>query len=527
LSSKDNRIIGFLFIALVMVGAVVGYAAIPQNTLRHNAGIVMPTVNATAGYYVGANQVIDATTAATFATVNTGQGANELYDMDQNVLTTSDVNFSSLETDNLIVRGALNATQLALYPQQPASYIIWKDGSTYYAKNGATGSIDYRGADAATVIQNTIDALSSGVIYIRAGEYNLTSTITINKPIWLQGEGSSGETGVSVTLLNNTQTDGSSAIAINPSSNIWGITLSDIEIEGNSNSGKGIEIGAGAGGAHRFLLRNLYIHNHGQHGVTIKHSYFGLVEGCLIESNGIYGIYFLDGAKFNVVRGGRLDSNAGNGIRIAGDSTKITVEDVDLESNINDQILVYDSDAVNIKGCYIDASGQIGIKVDSSGTAQKPRGTVIRDTLFISNTVGISVTNASQTYISNNRYSGVTTDVSIGAASSDTMISEDGMDTLSNSGTNTRVQGCPNYITENAGNATLAAVTSSIAVNHGCDYTPTLGDIQVTPNRDLGNCTYYWIDTITSTQFTIHVGAAGAEKNIDKTVYFLWSVRRH
>jgi hypothetical protein len=36
--------------------------------------------------------------AASFSTVNTGQGANELYDMDQNVLTTSAVTFGSLDT---------------------------------------------------------------------------------------------------------------------------------------------------------------------------------------------------------------------------------------------------------------------------------------------------------------------------------------------------------------------------------------------------------------------------------------------
>src|SRR3989344_5661758 len=34
--------------------------------------------------------------APTFATVDTGQGANELYDMDQNVLTTSAVTFADL-----------------------------------------------------------------------------------------------------------------------------------------------------------------------------------------------------------------------------------------------------------------------------------------------------------------------------------------------------------------------------------------------------------------------------------------------
>ncbi len=52
----------------------------------------------------GANELYDmdqnvqTTDAVVFATLDTGQGANELYDMDQNVLTTSDVSFNSVGT---------------------------------------------------------------------------------------------------------------------------------------------------------------------------------------------------------------------------------------------------------------------------------------------------------------------------------------------------------------------------------------------------------------------------------------------
>ncbi len=52
----------------------------------------------------GANELYDmdqnvlTTSAVTFATIDTGQGANELYDMDQNVLTTSAVTFATLDT---------------------------------------------------------------------------------------------------------------------------------------------------------------------------------------------------------------------------------------------------------------------------------------------------------------------------------------------------------------------------------------------------------------------------------------------
>lgn len=42
------------------------------------------------------DQDLNTTDAVTFASVNTGQGANELYDMNQNVLTTSDVVYASV-----------------------------------------------------------------------------------------------------------------------------------------------------------------------------------------------------------------------------------------------------------------------------------------------------------------------------------------------------------------------------------------------------------------------------------------------
>jgi len=43
-----------------------------------------------------------------------------------------------------------------------ASYIIYRIGNVYYARNGRTGAIDYSGTDAKTVVQNALNALTSG-----------------------------------------------------------------------------------------------------------------------------------------------------------------------------------------------------------------------------------------------------------------------------------------------------------------------------------------------------------------------------
>ena len=58
------------------------------------------------------------------------------------------------------------------------------------------------------------------------------------------------------------------------------------------------------------------------------------------------------------------------------------------------------------------------------------------------------------------------------------------------------------YTTESKGTATLLNTTTSIAVAHGCSDTPT--NITVTPGS-IGNATKWYVDTIGTTTFTIHV----------------------
>jgi hypothetical protein len=58
--------------------------------------------------------------------------------------------------------------QIPEITQQPYSYIIWTDGTNYYAKNGATGQIVFSGTNASTVIESTIHA-GAKYIFIKSG----------------------------------------------------------------------------------------------------------------------------------------------------------------------------------------------------------------------------------------------------------------------------------------------------------------------------------------------------------------------
>jgi hypothetical protein len=95
LAAADATLVGSYFASGMAIGPI---DAVPMALGTNNTQRVLLdgngdslTISNVTGLYAGS-------TAATFSTVNTGQGANELYDMDQNVLTTSDVTFNSLTT---------------------------------------------------------------------------------------------------------------------------------------------------------------------------------------------------------------------------------------------------------------------------------------------------------------------------------------------------------------------------------------------------------------------------------------------
>jgi len=212
---NNRRIIGFLLIALIMTtGGSMLYAAVPHDTLRTTAAGVTTQVvdylNAT-NYYRGATNV-------------TG------YILNADPL--GDANFSSVEADDFYIQG-LNRTDALYYPQQPASYIIWTDGSTYYAKNGITGAIDYSGADAATIIQSTIDTLHSlwgGIISIKEGNYSISSAIQIYGRITIKGSGTA------TTILRLANNADCNLFEFTGNTLEWFFMLSDINLQGNKDN---------------------------------------------------------------------------------------------------------------------------------------------------------------------------------------------------------------------------------------------------------------------------------------------------
>jgi parallel beta-helix repeat protein len=70
-----------------------------------------------------------------------------------------------------------------------ASYVVFQDATSYFAKNGTTGKVEFSGANATTIIQNAIDeCVSGGLVFIREGNYQITTTLTVSD-VTLEGTG--------------------------------------------------------------------------------------------------------------------------------------------------------------------------------------------------------------------------------------------------------------------------------------------------------------------------------------------------
>ena len=131
----------------------------------------------------GANELYDTDqnvktdSAVTFATVDTGQGANELYDMDQNVLTTSSPTFADLTATGTV-------TAQEFHTEFVSASIVYASGSnkfgdTFDDRHEFTGSLYASGSVTAKTFSGTFSGALSGSAQIASsisGSFTATSS---------------------------------------------------------------------------------------------------------------------------------------------------------------------------------------------------------------------------------------------------------------------------------------------------------------------------------------------------------------
>jgi len=79
------------------------------------------------------------------------------------------------------------------------------------------------------------------------------------------------------------------------------------------------------------------------------------------------------------------------------------------------------------------------------------------------------------------------------------------------------------FITENSGSSAIAAADTSVAVAHGCSYTPSAKDVTITQTAATTNpCYITEVDTFGAANFTVHCNAVPGVS----TLAFDWAVRK-
>ena len=216
-----------------------------------------------------------------------------------------------------------------------------------------------------------------------------------------------------------------------------------------------------------------------------------------------YGIGALTGSRFNEVIGNTIYGDA-----VASDVGILIIGDNHFIYNN----FVYSVNAEGIKlqtatNCTVDRNFVTGctdnIWVGTSSFYNTIRNNIVRN----ATDDGIDET-------SSGNYNFITgNDVRFNTITGDKAIEHDGVNSIVNNNMG--------HTTENVGLATVTSGSVSLVVNHNCSITPFT--IQLTPRGNLSGAgcdNGWWADTITATQFTIHVSCASGTLTSD--IAFSW-----
>jgi len=413
-------------------------------------------------------------------------------------ITETQITVPHLNITNSLYLSGTNKTDILKYPEQTASYIIFGrdtngDGvaDIIYAKNCSSGEIEFYGADASTVIQNAIDALTSGgIIFIRSGEYNLTATLILDDSIEIVGEGFSTVLKGSLTTLlkidqaknvivKNIQFINNLAgtkrtVALYgqaPPNNLVNCKLINLWIYNGASdyAGNGIwiELLGTKGNGYSNTFRAIYIEKYGT-GIYIRTSsnetwfnanhfeniclWYNIV-GLTLNAKSAGAGYGIRGNHFeNIIVEGCSNSTAG--FRLIHDDGQTDVG----ENNV----------FINCKAIDLP-TGAKRILIEEGYKYTVLIGGNLRKSGFVDNGVGTVAIDRDGLYL-------------------------------------------PCYVKK--GSITLLNGSTSIAFEHGLTSTPTV--VTATPTTDLGSASYWWV-TYNSTHITIHVNA-----DPGKDVTFNW-----
>ena len=425
-------------------------------------------------------------------------------------------------------------------PETVASYIVFKEGDKYYAKNGSTGIVEYSDADASNVIQYAIDKTVEsgkwGTVYLADGVYVLSKTITLYSGVGLKGTkaGWRTDTGtlstvligrfndVIIKIVNHPQYKNVSPYYIFP-------YIAELTIVGNYSlsNNVGIYVSDENGDILDVVLRNVYIFSMGSDGLRISSagsktwisdSYFEYNAGAginLVKSSTLYVVNaYIYYNNPNILIGGGIAQftntiilrSVSNGITFNSPAS-LHISNCVINNNNGYALyntfgsvihIVNSNISGNSKGIYssggyiLMSNNRIQDNCSSSGCSQiviAGGRAVIVGNLFIESRspkvadYHINITDGEVVVVGN--HMSPQWSASLG--------------TINEAGGTRLVRNNYGYTNVNSGVATILAGSTRVTVSHGLVKTPT--KFQITPlGQPPGKL---WVENITSTSFDI------------------------
>ena len=414
--------------------------------------------------------------------------------------------------------------------QTEASYVIFTDGTTIYARNGTTGAIDYSGTNAASVINSALSALTSGgKIFLKAATYEIGTTIYLKDFITLSGENHYAtvlKATAAITVLDTPFTGG----YVNQY-----IVIENLMVDGNGIATKGIHFPVWRGRIRNVEVRSVAgdsIHIEGNVNSAIENVIEDVVtQNVGMTTAGSAGIRLGTKATDNIIRR-HIARDSDYGVYVGAAGNIITNSHYyGLNKNC---IYIAPVEYVQIVNNYIEGSGEHCIFVaagqhkslliadnvftgehyvnntydaiyfDGASGNWALGGTVIGNVLYRSSSIVsryfINLNYPARMEVTDNK---IYESADVGTA----------MINIANSQGNLIIKNNQGFVTENSGTATIPSGQTSVTVNHGLAGTPTV----VIITGSTSDTADAYVSAKTSTTFTITVPSPVGG---DRTVYW-------
>jgi len=295
--------------------------------------------------------------------------------------------------------GTISATQTRNIIIEPASFtetasytISGEDTDNdgvldiIYAKNGTTGEIEFSGTDASQVIQAAINALTSGVVFIKDGLYIINSAIIPKSNVWLVGESWNTilklQAGASATPTESN--------IIYSNDELENVVIANLQLDGNkakqtasrtvAHCWSGIYL---RNQAQHIRIDHCYIHDCYVYGILIrasagKTSYDNWVKNCKVVNNDYNDINFYAYGSGAAHYGGGIINNI-----CGGDTGDMAISLYNVGSGVDD--IVYDIliqgniilPLTGANGSQQNPQAHIGIHLEVGSTRCKVKDNII------------------------------------------------------------------------------------------------------------------------------------------------------